>query len=199
MAKDISSLLEAWKAGDARAGEEVVERTYPELRRVAHGFLRNERRHHTLQTTALLHEAYLRLLRKGPGTAETREAFFRLMAAEMRRRLIDHARRRLASKRGGGAVHEQLSTSAGIASPESADDIEAVLARLDQALVQLSASFPRTAHVVQLRFLAGMTTEEVAAELGLSAGTVKREWTFARAWLAAAIESPPDSSAPRQS
>ena len=192
MAKDISSLLEAWKAGDARAGEEVVERTYPELRRVAHGFLRHERRHHTLQTTALLHEAYLRLLRKGPGTAETREAFFRLMAAEMRRRLIDHARRRLASKRGGGAVHEQLSTSAGITSPESANDIEAVLARLDQALVQLSASFPRTAHVVQLRFLAGMTTEEAAVELGLSAGTVKREWTFARAWLAAAMESPPD-------
>ena len=192
MAKDISSLLEAWKAGDARAGEEVVERTYPELRRVAHGFLRHERRHHTLQTTALLHEAYLRLLRKGPGSAETREAFFRLMAAEMRRRLINHARRRLASKRGGGAVHEQLSTSAGITSPESANDIEAALARLNQALVQLSASFPRTAHVVQLRFLAGMTTEEAAVELGLSAGTVKREWTFARAWLAAAMESPPD-------
>jgi RNA polymerase sigma factor (TIGR02999 family) len=192
VAKDISSLLEAWKAGDARAGEEVVERTYPELRRVAHGFLRNERRHHTLQTTALLHEAYLRLLRKGPGTVETREAFFRLMAAEMRRRLIDHARRRLASKRGGGAVHEPFSTSAGVPAPETAEDIEVVLSRLDKALAELSATFPRTAHVVQLRFLAGMTTEEAAAELGLSAGTVKREWTFARAWLAAAMESPPD-------
>jgi RNA polymerase sigma factor (TIGR02999 family) len=188
---DISKLLEAWKDGNAEAGEEVVDRTYAELRRVAHGFLRRERRHHTLQTTALLHEAYLRLLRKGPGTADTREAFFRLMAAEMRRRLIDHARRRLASKRGGGAVHEALSTSAGVPSPQAPEDIEAILARLDRALNELSASFPRSAQVVQLRFLAGMTTEEAAAELGLSAGTVKREWTFARAWLAAAIESPP--------
>jgi RNA polymerase sigma factor (TIGR02999 family) len=194
---DLSKLLEAWKHGDAEAGEEVVNRTYAELRRVAHGFLRRERRHHTLQTTALLHEAYLRLLRKGPGTADTREAFFRLMAAEMRRRLIDHARRRLASKRGGGAVHESFSTSAGVPAPEAPEDIETVLARLDQALIQLSATFPRTAHVVQLRFLAGLTAEEAAAELGLSVGTVKREWTFARAWLAAAIESPPDA-APRQ-
>jgi RNA polymerase sigma factor (TIGR02999 family) len=187
---DISKLLEAWKAGDAEAGEEVVARTYPELRRVAHGFLRRERRDHTLQTTALLHEAYLRLLRKGPGTAETRDAFFRLMAAEMRRRLIDHARRRLASKRGGGAVHEPLSTSDGIAAPQPAEDIEIVLGRLDQALTELSATFPRAAHVVQLRFLAGMTTEEAAEELGLSPGTVKRDWTFARAWLAAAIDTP---------
>jgi len=194
MPGDISNLLDAWKRGDADAGDEVVARTYAELRRVAHGFLRRERRHHTLQTTALLHEAYLRLLRKGPGTVETREAFFRLMAAEMRRRLIDHARRRLASKRGGGAVHEPLSTSAGIPAPEAQEDIEAALARLDRALNELSASFPRTAHVVQLRFLAGLTNDEAAAELGLSPATVKREWTFARAWLAAAIESPPLST-----
>ena len=188
MPGDISKLLEAWRAGDADAGDEVVAQTYAELRRVAHGFLRRERRHHTLQTTALLHEAYLRLLRRGPGTVDNRDAFFRLMAAEMRRRLIDHARRRLATKRGGGAVHQPLSTSAGIAAPRETDDIEAMLARLDKALAELSASFPRAAHVVQLRFLAGMTTEEAAGELGLSAGTVKRDWTVARAFLQQAIE-----------
>jgi len=190
---DISKLLEAWKGGNVEAGEEVVARTYAELRRVAHGFIRRERRDHTLQTTALLHEAYLRLLRKGPGNADTRDAFFRLMAAEMRRRLIDHARRRLASKRGGGIPHDPITTS-GVAAPE-VEDIESVLERLDQALKDLSAAFPRTAHVVQLRFLVGMTTEEAAAELGLSPATVKREWTFARAWLAAAIDTP-DASAP---
>ena len=194
MPGDLSNLLEAWKAGDVDAGERVIEQTYAELRRVAHGFLRHERRDHTLQTTALLHEAYLRLLRKGPGTADTRDAFFRLMAGEMRRRLIDHARRRLASKRGSGAVHEQISTSTTVAVPAPPEDIEAVLARLDKALVELSAKFPRTAHVVQLRFLVGLTTEEAATELGLSPATVKREWTFARAWLAAAMETPTETA-----
>ncbi len=191
MPGEISKLLEAWRAGDAGAGEEVVARTYAELRRVAHGFQRRERQHHTLQTTALLHEAYLRLLRKGPGTADTRDAFFRLMAAEMRCRLIDHARRRLTTKRGGGIIHEPISTSAGIPARQQPDDIEATLARLDKALVELSSTFPRAAHVVQLRFLAGMTTQEAAEELGLSPGTVKRDWTFARAWLAAALDDSP--------
>jgi RNA polymerase sigma factor (TIGR02999 family) len=116
------------------------------------------------------------------------------MAGEMRRRLIDHARRRLASKRGSGAVHEQISTSTTVVVPAPPEDIEAVLARLDKALVELSAKFPRTAHVVQLRFLVGFTTEEAATELGLSPATVKREWTFARAWLAAAMETPTETA-----
>jgi RNA polymerase sigma factor (TIGR02999 family) len=187
---EITKLLEAWKAGNAEAGDEVIARTYGELRRVAHAYLRRERHAHTLQTTALLHDAYMRLLRQGPGSVENREAFFRLMAAEMRRRLVDHARRRLAAKRGGGAVHEPLDTSAAAVAPAGADDIEATLGRLDRALEQLSDSFPRAAQVVQLRFLAGLTTDETAAELGLSPGTVKRDWVFARAWLAAALESP---------
>ena len=165
--------------------------TYDELRRIAHAHLRRERQGHTLQTTALLHEAYLRLIRKGPGSVEDRDAFFRLMAAEMRRRLVDHARRRLAEKRGGGIVHQELHSSAVGIRPNESEDIEAKLARLDKALADLSDSFPRSARVVELRFLAGLTTDETATELGLSAGTVKREWTFARAWLAAAMESLP--------
>jgi RNA polymerase sigma factor (TIGR02999 family) len=189
MSDEITKLLEQWRAGDAGAGEQVIAKTYGELRRMAHHHLRRERPGHTLQTTALLHEAYLRLLRKGPGSVVDREAFFRLMAAEMRRRLVDHARRRRANKRGGGAFHEPMRTSAIVAAPERSDDLEPVLARLDQALAELNDSFPRAARVVQLRFLAGLTNEEAATELGLSAGTVKRDWTFARAWLAAAMES----------
>jgi RNA polymerase sigma factor (TIGR02999 family) len=194
MSGDITRLLQEWKAGNARAGEELIARTYPELRRVAHAHLRRERRGHTLQTTAILHEAYLRLLRKGPGSAEDREAFFRLMAAEIRHRLIDHARRRLANKRGRGVVHENCDVAALATRIDSAEDIEPMLTRLDRALDGLGRSFPRAAQVVQLRFLAGLTMEETAKELDLSVGTIKREWTFARAWLAAAIEGEPHAS-----
>ena len=187
MPGDLTNLLAQWKAGDAMAGEEVVLRTYPELRRLARAYLRHERSDRTLQTTALLHEAYLRLLRTGLGTVDSRDAFFRLMAAEMRRRLIDHARRRLAEKRGGRVPHEPLGSSvaAAVFDPEDDDELPA---RLDRALAELDKLFPRAARVVQLKFFVGLTTEEAAGELGLSAGTVKRDWTFARAWLAAAIE-----------
>ncbi len=194
VAKTISSLLEAWNAATSRPAKRWSNAPIQSCA----GW-----RTASCERTAAPHPADHGPAARGlsapaperPGTAETREAFFRLMAAEMRRRLVDHARRRLASKRGGGAVHEQLSTSAGIAAPETANDIEAVLARLDQALVQLSASFPRTAHVVQLRFLAGLTYRGSRGRTGTpSAGTVKRKSTFARAWLAAAIDSAPDSS-----
>ena len=110
------------------------------------------------------------------------------MAAEMRHRLIDHARRRLAEKRGGGVIHEALKTGTMAVMPgTSRKTSRSSLGQLDDALEQLTASFPRAAQVVQLRFLAGLTTDETAAALGLSAGTIKREWTFARAWLAAAL------------
>jgi RNA polymerase sigma factor (TIGR02999 family) len=186
MPGDITKLLDAWKSGNAAAGEEVLARTYEELRRIAHARLRHERRHHTLQPTAVLHEAYLRLMRRGPGPVTDREAFFRLMAAEIRRRLVDHARRRLANKRGGGAVHEPLSSSIA-ASSGSPAETELMLERLDRALAEFAVAFPRAAQVVELRFLAGLTTDETARHLGISPGTVKREWTFARAWLGAAI------------
>jgi len=187
--RDLTTLLEQWHAGSASAGEQVVAKTYDELQRVARGYLRRERSGHTLQATALLNEVYLRLLPHGPRAAATREEFFRLMASEMRRRLVDHARRRLADKRGGGIRHETLDTGVQAAMPEQDDDSTATLDRLDRAVDTLSASHPRTAKIVQLRYLAGLTIEEVAADLGLSTGTVKREWTFAKAWLAAAIDS----------
>lgn len=188
MPGDITRLLGEWKAGRIEAGEELVSLTYGELRRLARSYLRRERAGHTLQPTALLNEVYLRLLPEGPRVADSREAFFRLMASEMRHRLVDHARRRIADKRGAGAMLEPLDTSMGAPAPESDTEIEATLGRLDEAVGALGTQHPRAARVVQLRYLAGLTTEETAAELGLSAGTVKREWTFARAWLAAAMD-----------
>jgi RNA polymerase sigma factor (TIGR02999 family) len=196
VAGDITRLLGEWRAGRPEAGQEVVSLTYGELRRLARSYLRRERQGHTLQPTALLNEAYLRLLPEGPRVAESREAFFRLMASEMRHRLIDHARRRLADKRGAGAVAVPLDTSVVPPAPQSDTDVEETLDRLDHALDALAAQHPRAARVVQLRFLAGLTTEETAAELELSPGTVKREWTFARAWLAAAI-APEPAAKPR--
>jgi RNA polymerase sigma factor (TIGR02999 family) len=187
---NITELLAAWRGGSAEAGQAIIADTYQELRRVAHYQIRRERPGHTLQTTALLHEAYLRLLRRGPGSTEDRQAFFRLMASEMRHRLVDHARRHAAAKRGGGRVHERLEVATTVTPRTEPDlEIESTLDRLDDALKQLADAFPRAADVVQLRFLVGLTTEETAKQLSLSAATVKRDWTFARAWLAAAITS----------
>ena len=186
MSGDITKLLGEWQAGHADAGEALVALTYGELRRLARAYLRRERPGHTLQPTALLNEAYMRLLPLGPRVADSREAFFRLMASEMRHRLVDHARRRLADKRGAGSMAKPLDTA--IVAPETDADIEATFGRLDRALDALGAHYPRAARVVHLRFLAGLTTEETAAELELSTGTVKREWTFAKAWLAAAMD-----------
>ncbi len=188
MPGDITRLLGEWKAGRVEAGDELVSLTYGELRRLARSYLRRERTGHTLQATALLNEVYLRLLPHGPRGVESREAFFRLMASEMRHRLVDHARRHLSEKRGGGVVLQSLDTSIGVAVSEPETDIQTILDRLDRAVDNLAAQHPRAARVVQLRFLAGLTTEETAAEMELSAGTVKRDWTFARAWLAAAMD-----------
>jgi RNA polymerase sigma-70 factor (ECF subfamily) len=184
---DITTLLERWKSGNVAAGEEVVSKTYGELRRLARGYLRRERVGHTLQATALLNEVYLRLLPAGPRTATTREEFFRLMAAEMRHRLVDHARRRLAEKRGSGARHETLDEGTPVAAPETADDTALLLDRLDQAVDALGKAHPRAAHVVQLRYFGGLTLEEIADDLQLSVGTIKREWTFAKAYLSSAL------------
>jgi RNA polymerase sigma factor (TIGR02999 family) len=188
---DITTLLQRWQAGSAEAGEELISQTYGELQRLARGYLRRERSGHTLQATALINEVYLQLLPNAPRVADNRQAFYRLMASEMRHRLVDHARRRLASKRGAGVRHLSIEPDLPVAASEESDDISAMLDGLDRAVEELAAQHPRAADVVRLRFLAGLTTEETAAQLKLSTGTVKREWTFAKAWLAAAIESPP--------
>jgi RNA polymerase sigma factor (TIGR02999 family) len=191
VADDITTLLGEWKAGNVAAGEAVVSKTYDELRRLARRYLRRERAEHTLQATALLNEVYLRLLPAGPRAATTREEFFRLMASEMRHRLVDHARRRLAEKRGSGVRHESVDDALPVASATGEDDAAAMLDRLDRAVETLGQADPRAAQVVQLRYFGGLTLEEIAADMRLSIGTVKRDWTFAKAYLAAALDSPP--------
>lgn len=165
-----------WRRGEPGALDEILASVYEELRRLAAANMRLERPGHTLQPTALAHEAYLRLV-SSPGLAVQDRAHFMVLAARaMRRVLADHARRRQAVKRGEDPVQVTLTDLAETPKAVGADELSAALdalARLDE----------RQAHIVQLRFFGGLTVEEVADVLGVSAGTVKRDWTLARAWL----------------
>ncbi|HET9369893.1 MAG TPA: ECF-type sigma factor, partial [Vicinamibacterales bacterium] len=169
---EVTRLLARWRQGDASAGDDVVQATYQELRRIARGMMRGERPQHTLQPTALVHEAYLRLFQDQPATLASRTAFLKLMASQMKRQLIDHARRRNADKRGGGQAHANVDD---VDLPAALDDEspEQFLQRLDQALDQLAAEHPRVATIIRLRFLEDRSIEDTAKELGMSAGTVK--------------------------
>jgi len=176
------------RAGDASALDDLLPRVYDELRALADAYMRRERAGHTLQPTALVHEAFLRLLRLPPGSVQNRVHFFALAAQAMRRILADHARRHRAAKRGGSAVPVPLELVEGEpdaaalarsapAGPEvAADD-------LDAALENLAKLDPRQARVVELRFFGGLSIEETAEVLGVSPATVKRDWLVARAWL----------------
>jgi RNA polymerase sigma factor (TIGR02999 family) len=178
----VSQLLQQWRAGDGGAADRIVAATYQELRRIARGMMRGERSNHTLQATGLVHEAYLRLFQDEPQELASKAEFLRLMAAQMKRHLIDHARRRSAEKRGGGVIHVDVGA---VDAPafESADDAETFLARLDTALEKLTVEHPRVADIIRLRFVADLSIEATARELGLSAGTVKRDYAFGRVWL----------------
>lgn len=178
----VTRLLQQWRGGDQNAGDRVVAATYQELRRIARGMMRGERSNHTLQATALLHEAYLRLFQDQPVEMGSRQEFLRLMAAQMKRHLIDHARRRSADKRGGGIVHQELDGAKEPRAPQQ-EDPETFLARLDAALEKLAAEHPRIAEIIRLRFVADLSIEAVARALELSAGTVKRDFAFGRVWL----------------
>lgn len=160
------------------AMEQLFPAVYDELRALARAHLRHERPDHTLQPTALVHEAYLRLVGGGPTPWNDRQHFFRAAAEAMRRILIEHARKRGRIKRGGKRVAVELS-SVNLA-PEQ--DLDRLLA-LDDAFRRLEEQDPQAADVVRLRFFAGLSVEETALATGLSERTVKREWAFARAWL----------------
>ena len=187
---EFSRLLHQWRAGDRAAGDRVLADAYNELRRLARYHMRGERAEHTLQATALVNEAYLRLARSKAPDAEDRSAFMRLMGAQMRHMLIDHARRRAAAKRGGGQRRDVLDDDERIAAPDPAEAgaYGAMLDRLDAALPKLAAEYPRVGRVMELRFFADMTIEETAKTLGISSGTVKREFNFGRAWLVRELE-----------
>jgi RNA polymerase sigma-70 factor (ECF subfamily) len=177
-----------WRSGDASALDDLLPRVYDELRALADAYMRRERPGHTLQPTALVHEAFLRLLRLPPGSVQSRVHFFALAAQAMRRILADHARRHRAAKRGGSAVRVPLelvegTPGAAVAGIPAAAQSEVAADDLDAALEDLAKLDPRQARVVELRFFGGLSIEETAEVLGVSTATVKRDWLVARAWL----------------
>ncbi len=175
--KSVSERLANWKAGDERAVERLLPIVYDELRRIAHRYLRKERPGHTLQTTALVHEAYLRLAKEEPRHFENRAHFFAVSAHLMRQILVDYARSRRAAKRDlAGTL--QLEESALLLKAGSPD-----LIKLDDALNGLAQLDPRQSRIVELRFFGGLSIEETAQVLDISPATVKRDWTTARIWL----------------
>ena len=171
-----------WRSGDPTALDDLLPRVYDELRALADAYMRRERAGHTLQPTALVHEAFLRLLRLPPGSVQNRIHFFALAAQAMRRILADHARRHRAAKRGGGAVRVPLElVEGGAPAAPAGDDVAAD--DLDAALEDLAKLDERQARVVELRFFGGLSIEETAEVLAVSIATVKRDWLVARAWL----------------
>jgi RNA polymerase sigma factor (TIGR02999 family) len=174
----VTELLQAWSRGDASAFDRLIPLVYEELRRQAQRYLRRERPGHTLQTTGLVHEAYLRLVDQRHADWRNRAQFFGVAAKTMRRVLIDHARSKQAAKRGGGGIQITLEDVTTPAQEPAVDLLE-----LDDALVRLAALDPQQAKVVELRYFTGLGIEETAAVLGISPATVKRDWVVARAWL----------------
>ena len=193
-ANDVTDMLLAWGAGDARASEAVAPLVYGELRRQAQLALRGEDDGHTLETTALVHEAWLRLDAQHDARWESRTQFFAVAAQIMRRILVDHARRRHAVKRGAAPTHVTLGAvdreghAAGVSStaPPSLDPVD--LLALDDALARLATMDPQKARLVELRYFAGLSMPETAEALGVSIATAGREWTVARTWLRRELE-----------
>jgi RNA polymerase sigma factor (TIGR02999 family) len=183
----VTRLLQEWHAGDEAALAELMPLVYAELRSLAAAYWRREKAQHTLQPTAVVHEAFLRLVRQQDVDWESRTQFVAIAATMMRRVLTDHARRRRAGKRGAAPLRVELGEELARLPARQLD-----LLALDDALAGLEALDARQARVVELRFLAGLTIEETAAVLDLSAATVKREWETAKAWLYRAMRGEPE-------
>lgn len=175
---DVTRLLLELKQGNRLVLQELMPVVYAELHRLAASFVRGERHHHTMLTTDLVHEAYLKLVGAEQQTYENRAHFFSVAATSMRQILIDAARRRNAVKRGGGLLRVDLDEGAELRE-DNAEDLVA----LDEALTGLASFDPDLARIVELRFFTGLTVDEIAGLLGVSASTIKREWTAAKAWL----------------
>jgi len=189
---EVTRLLERASAGDAGARATLFDVLYRELRRVAEAAMRDERADHTLQPTALVHEAFLRLA-GDQGRFESRAHFLGVAAGAMRRVLVDHARGRNAQKRGSGATLVTVDDLDDLPQP-SVDDVDLVV--LDDALSRLTALDARQGQIVELRFFGGLSVEETAAVVGVSERTVKREWQLSRAWLRREIARIDEASSP---
>ena len=182
---EVTQLLQAASAGDSKAAEELLPLVYEELRRLAAWKMSGEARSHTLQPTALVHEAWLRLAGDEAARFENRAHFFGAAAEAMRRILIERARRRLAAKRGSGS--EPLDVDA-IEIPSPAPDDESLL-RVNEALEKFAVVDPRKAELVKLRYFVGLNFEETAAALGIAVPTAKQWWAYARSWLTVEMRS----------
>ena len=180
---EISQLLAAWGAGEEKALDELMPRVYQDLRVLAARQMRRERAHHTLQTTGLVNEAFLRLVQQEGVQWSNRSHFFAIAATAMRRILTDRVRSRMAAKRGGDWQRVTLS---GMTTPTGVTDVD--LLALEEALTELRERSERQCRVVELRFFGGLSVEETARVLGLSTRSVENDWRVARAWLATAIE-----------
>ncbi|HEX6803461.1 MAG TPA: sigma-70 family RNA polymerase sigma factor [Terriglobales bacterium] len=175
---EVTQLLQEWRGGDRKALDALLPLVYNELRRVAHAQLRSERPDHTLQSAALVHEAYLRMIGANPPRWESRTHFFAVAAQLMRQILVDYARRHRAGKRGGSIC--KLSLNEAALTPHQ-PDVDVVA--LDDALHHLGEIDSRQSQIVELRFFGGLSLQEIANALQISSATVQREWTVARAWL----------------
>lgn len=182
----VTELLTRWREGDEQALEAVVPLVYKELHDLAHGYLRRERPGHTLQSMALVHEAYLRMVDQGPLDTRNRAHFVAVAARLMRQILVDYARSHGAAKRGAG-LRVTLGAAAAKPDPGPGPETGTDLLALDEALAELSRLDERQGQIVELRYFGGMTVEETALVLGISPATVKREWTLAKAWLSRRI------------
>jgi RNA polymerase sigma-70 factor, ECF subfamily len=182
---DITQFLASLKQGSDRALPELIPQLYNDLRRLAAHCLRDERPGHTLQATALVHEAYLKLADQHRAQWQNRAQFMALAAQLMRRILVDYARQRIAQKRGGGAAAVELEDNLAAASSAQSEEVLAV----DEALARLSALDAQQARVVELRYFGGLTVEETADALDISPRTVKRDWAMAKAWLSLELAS----------
>ena len=174
----VTQLLGRWRNGDREALDSLIPLVYEELRRIAQHYLRNERPGHTLQSTALVHEAYVRMIQQDLPDWQNRAHFFAVAAQLMRQILVDHARAHRADKRGGGVCNVALDEA-----EEGALKVDVDILALDDALKTLSAMDPQQGEVVELRFFGGLSIEDTAEVLGISSSTVKRDWITARAWL----------------
>ena len=176
---EITQLLAQWREGNQSALDELYPLVYDELHRLARRYMSRERKGHTLQTTALINEAYVRLVDQKNVPWANRSHFFAISAQIMRRILIDHARRHQYAKRGGGARQVSLDEAATVVMPDQSGE----LLRLDEALKSLAEMDPRRSQVVELRYFGGLNNEEIAGVLRISENTVTRDWNMARAWL----------------
>ena len=182
--QQVTQLLIAWGNGDQAALEQLLPLVYEELHRLARQYMRHERKDNTLQTSALVNEAYLRLVDQKNVKWQNRAHFFAIAAQIMRRILVDHARKRSYQKRGGNAMRVTLDETLMIS-----DERAAEVVALDDALTSLADLDERKSKIVELRFFAGLSIEETAEILAVSPGTVMRDWTLAKAWLRRAIAS----------